>query len=556
MRDGKKVVITYGTYDLLHFGHVALLERARALGDYLIVGVTSDAFDRDRGKLNVHQSLADRLQAVMATGLVDEVVVEEYQGQKISDIKKYGVDIFAIGSDWEGKFDYLNNYCQVVYLPRTEGVEEYQGQKISDIKKYGVDIFAIGSDWEGKFDYLNNYCQVVYLPRTEGVSSTELRAERVKPVALGCIGTGYLIDRFVDECSHVAGIDVAAIWPARPETGVPAAESLESMLACVDAVYICASIERHREYIEAALRANCHVLCESPLFLNSRDMEELYGLADERGLVLMEALKTRYFPAFDHLKLMLESGVVGEVKDIDASFSHVFDELDKSDAYQGSFYDMASYICLPAKLMLESGVVGEVKDIDASFSHVFDELDKSDAYQGSFYDMASYICLPAISFLGPDYDDAQFVCSFEGDFCVWTKCNLLYPHASATLKVGRGIKTEGRGIKTEGDMVITGTKGYVYVPAPWWKVDYFELRGEDLRNTKKYYYECVGQGQRYEAFEFVRLIGQKPEERIPLHTREEVAAVTRLVERFDQGDVATLGSTRYAFGGGERIDDR
>lgn len=455
MRDGKKVVITYGTYDLLHFGHVALLERARALGDYLIVGVTSDAFDRDRGKLNVHQSLADRLQAVMATGLVDEVVVEEYQGQKISDIKKYGVDIFAIGSDWEGKFDYLNNYCKVVYLPRTQGV-----------------------------------------------SSTELRAERVKPVTVGCIGTGYLMDRFVDECSHVAGLDVAAIWPARPETGVPAAESLESMLEAVDAVYICASIERHRDYIESALRAGCHVLCESPLFLNSRDMEEMYALADERGLVLMEALKTRYFPAFDHLKLMLESGVVGEVKDIDASFSHVFDELDKTDAYQGSFYDMASYICLPA-----------------------------------------------VSFLGSDYDDARFVCSFEGDFCVWTKCDLLYPHASATLKVGRGIKTEG-------DMVITGTKGYVYVPAPWWKVDYFELRSEDLRNTKKYYFECVGQGQRYEAFEFVRLIGCKPEERIPLHTRKEVAAVTRLVEQFHAGDVLTLGSTRYAFGGGERIDDR
>ena len=110
MRDGKTVVITYGTYDLLHYGHTALLERARALGDYLIVGVTSDAFDRSRGKLNVHQNLSDRLQAVVATGLVDEVIVEEYQGQKISDIKKYGVDIFAIGSDWEGKFDYLNNY--------------------------------------------------------------------------------------------------------------------------------------------------------------------------------------------------------------------------------------------------------------------------------------------------------------------------------------------------------------------------------------------------------------------------------------------------------------
>ena len=122
MHDGKKVVITYGTYDLLHFGHIRLLERAKALGDYLIVGITSDAFDRDRGKLNVFQPLSDRMNAVIATGIPDKVVVEEFQGQKISDIQKYGVDIFAIGSDWEGKFDFLKKYCDVVYLERTRGV--------------------------------------------------------------------------------------------------------------------------------------------------------------------------------------------------------------------------------------------------------------------------------------------------------------------------------------------------------------------------------------------------------------------------------------------------
>ncbi|MFR4804953.1 MAG: glycerol-3-phosphate cytidylyltransferase, partial [Eggerthellaceae bacterium] len=75
-------------------------------------------------------------------------------------------------------------------------------------------------------------------------------------------------------------------------------------------------------------------------------------------------------------------------------------------------------------------------------------------------------------------------------------------------------------------------------------------------NTKKYYYECVGQGQRYEAFEFVRLISQNPSDRIPLHTREEVRAVTELVERFHSGDVATLGCGPYVFGGGEKVDDR
>ena len=115
-------VITYGTYDVLHYGHIRLLERAKALGDYLIVGVTSDDYDRVRGKINLQQTLMERIETVKATGIPDEVIVEEYEGQKIDDIQRYNVDIFAIGSDWEGKFDYLNEYCKVVYLPRTLGI--------------------------------------------------------------------------------------------------------------------------------------------------------------------------------------------------------------------------------------------------------------------------------------------------------------------------------------------------------------------------------------------------------------------------------------------------
>jgi len=117
-----KKVITYGTYDLLHYGHIRLLERAKELGDYLIVGVTSDDYDKTRGKINVQQSLSERVAAVRATGLADKIIVEEYEGQKIDDIKKYKVDIFTVGSDWVGKFDYLNNYCTVKYLQRTKGI--------------------------------------------------------------------------------------------------------------------------------------------------------------------------------------------------------------------------------------------------------------------------------------------------------------------------------------------------------------------------------------------------------------------------------------------------
>ena len=101
-----KKVITYGTFDLLHFGHIRLLERAKALGDYLIVGVTADDFDKKRGKINVNQSLMERVEAVRATGIANEIIVEEYEGQKIDDIRRYDIDIFTVGSDWVGKFGY------------------------------------------------------------------------------------------------------------------------------------------------------------------------------------------------------------------------------------------------------------------------------------------------------------------------------------------------------------------------------------------------------------------------------------------------------------------
>ena len=110
-----KKVITYGTYDLFHEGHYKLLQRAKALGDYLIVGVTTEHFDEARGKVNVVDSLLERVENVRKTGFADEIIVEDHEGQKIEDIQKYGVDIFTVGSDWEGHFDYLKAYCEVVY---------------------------------------------------------------------------------------------------------------------------------------------------------------------------------------------------------------------------------------------------------------------------------------------------------------------------------------------------------------------------------------------------------------------------------------------------------
>ena len=139
-----KRVITYGTYDLLHEGHINLLRRAKELGDYLIVGVTSDSFDKGRGKLNVRNNVLERVEAVRKTGYADEIIIEDYLGQKIDDIQKYNVDIFAIGSDWEGKFDYLNEYCKVVYLRRTEGVSSTM------LRAESQEVFKVGIVGSGR----------------------------------------------------------------------------------------------------------------------------------------------------------------------------------------------------------------------------------------------------------------------------------------------------------------------------------------------------------------------------------------------------------------------
>lgn len=116
-----KKVITYGTFDLFHVGHLNILKRAKALGDYLVVAVSSDKFNEIKGKKSYH-SIEDRVAILEAIEFVDKVIIEESWDQKVIDIRENNIDVFVMGDDWTGKFDYLKEYCEVVYLPRTEGV--------------------------------------------------------------------------------------------------------------------------------------------------------------------------------------------------------------------------------------------------------------------------------------------------------------------------------------------------------------------------------------------------------------------------------------------------
>ena len=111
-------VITYGTYDLLHYGHINLLKRAKSLGDYLIVAISTNEFNEIKGK-KCYFSFEERKQLVESIRYVDLVIREDSWEQKIDDIKEFKIDTFVMGDDWKGKFDYLKDYCQVVYLPRT-----------------------------------------------------------------------------------------------------------------------------------------------------------------------------------------------------------------------------------------------------------------------------------------------------------------------------------------------------------------------------------------------------------------------------------------------------
>lgn len=307
-----KKVITYGSFDLFHEGHYKLLQRAKELGDYLIVGVTTEHYDESRGKLNVIDSLMTRVEHVRQTGFADEIIIEDHVGQKVEDILKYDIDVFTVGSDWTGKFDFLKQYCEVVYLERTKDI-----------------------------------------------SSTLLRAKNFEIVKLGIIGTGRIAKRFVPEVKYVSGINTSCVYNPNLEHAQELSEcyeinsytnDLNVFFDLVDAVYIASPHETHYEYAKLALEKGKHVLCEKPMTLEKEQAIELYGLAEKNNCILMEAVKTAYCPGFSQLLSVIRSGVIGKVYDVEACFT----KLEKTDTrelndkkYGGSFTELGSYCVLP-----------------------------------------------------------------------------------------------------------------------------------------------------------------------------------------------------------------
>lgn len=437
-----KKVITYGTFDLFHRGHYNLLKRAKELGDYLIVGVTTEQYDKSRGKLNVCDSLSDRIESVRKTGFADEIIVEDHIGQKVEDIIKYQIDVLTVGSDWTGEFDHMKKYCEIVYLERTKDI-----------------------------------------------SSTMLRTNNMHLIRIGIVGSGDIAARFLSEIKYVSGIVPVGVYNPHLSSAQAFAEKYmlkfsdddwDNFMDKIDAVYIASPHRSHMEYIWKALKAGKHVLSEKPMSFNKADAENAFKYAKENNLVLMEAVKTAYCPGFKQLIGIVESGLIGTVHDVETTFT---------------------------RLMPKDNRVWNGNDA------------------GAFLDLASYTVLGILKILGTDYESLEFQ-SFKDERGVdyYTKAYFKYKNAIATAKTGIGVKSMG-------SMIVSGTRGFIEVKAPWWKTSNIEVHFEDSSENEIFFSKYLGDGLRYEISEFVRVIDGQESKYMSSVESIEIAGI---LERFEK----------------------
>ncbi len=303
-----KKVITYGTFDLFHQGHYNILKRAKEYGDYLIVGVTGESYDIERGKLSVQDSLLTRIENVKKTGLVDEVIVEEYLGQKTQDIINYNIDTFVIGSDWMGKFDHLRQYCNVVYLERTKNI-----------------------------------------------SSTQLRQQTGKIYRVGIVTDTDSDGTIMEEAKNVSGVHVESVFcedikvaeKVRDEYLLDLAyDNYEQFLDSVDIVFIITKLEARYEMIRKALEREKHVIADTPFSLDKSESARLMEIAEQNKVALLENMVLVYLRAFNQLLWMAQGNLIGRLLNVKASIS--------ADSFENSsgFLDLAKLpICAMIKLL-------------------------------------------------------------------------------------------------------------------------------------------------------------------------------------------------------------
>ena len=290
----------------------------------------------------------------------------------------------------------------------------------------------------------------------------------------GIIGTGRIALRFVPECLSVPETEITAVYnphagsaerfiektggafrDSRKSGEIPAAFSLLTpFFEKVDAVYIASPHETHFEYIMEALNHGKHVLCEKPMVLKEYEALEAFSLARNKGLVLVEGIKTAYAPGYKRLLDIAKSGIIGKVSYVDACFTK-----------------------------LESPEKRELNDT---------------RFGGSFTELGSYVMLPAFDLIGNDPQRRTFE-SLKNDkgLDIFSKADLRYRDGMASMTCGLGVKSEGR-------LLVGGTEGYILAEAPWWKTKHFSVHFEDPSKSVEYDDSFEGDGLRYEISGLMR----------------------------------------------------
>ena len=260
------------------------------------------------------------------------------------------------------------------------------------------------------------------------------------------------------------GVDVVGIYASNPGVEPEVANlfytnNYDELLEKVDAVYIISKPENHYIHTKKALEAGKHVLCESPIAYTREECKDLYSLAKQKNLILMDAIKTAYSTAYERLLLMAKGGKIGKVVSVDA-------------------------VCTS----LRDGISIEGTDLSKKWN--------------SMCGWAPAAMLPVFQVFGTEYKNKVFYTKFQNkdeNIDAFTKIDFVYSSGVASIKVAKGAKAEG-------ELVIAGTKGYIYVSAPLWKTDYFEVRYENPEDNKRFFYQLDGEGIRYEIVAFAKAV--------------------------------------------------